>query len=62
MLYSIEFEAIKRKEIIRTGVEINEMETKKAIERLNEAKNWLKEKNNKLTNLKIKKKEKILKF
>ena len=39
MLYSIEFEAIKRKEIIRTGVEINEMEAKKAIERLNEAKN-----------------------
>lgn len=41
MLNSIEFEATKRKEITRIGVEINEMETRKAIERLNEAKNWL---------------------
>ena len=37
--------ASRRKEIIKIGAEINDTETKKTIEEINETRNWLFEKN-----------------
>ena len=41
-------EVSRRKEIINIGAEINELETKKTTENINETKSWFFEKNNKI--------------